>query len=93
VAAYVRSTHMRACVLFFLQKPLIVPADAMLRGIQGERIVPVPAGAAYGRDQADRSISAAPCSCNLLTADLFFFWSIVCCVVARAKLFLVAVRS
>jgi hypothetical protein len=26
VAAYVRSTHMRACVLFFLQKPLIVAA-------------------------------------------------------------------
>lgn len=91
MAAYVRSTHMRAYVLFFLQKPLIVAADAMLRGIQGERIVPVPAGCI--RDQADRSISA-PCSCNLLTEPIsFFFWSIVCCVVARAKLFLVAVRS
>lgn len=85
MAAYVRSTHMRACVLFFLQKPLIVPADAMLRGIQGERIVPVPAGAAYGRDQADRSISAAPCSCNLLTADLFFFSGVLYVASLRAQ--------
>jgi hypothetical protein len=60
VAAYVRSTHMRACVLFFLQKPLIVPADAMLRGIQGERIVPVPAGAAYGIRRIDRYLLLVP---------------------------------